>query len=153
MAVVRPLEALRYDPARAGDVGSLLAPPYDVITPSEQAELHARSPYNVIRLILSQEADRAAAAARTLRDWVERGILVRDRTPAVYLYSQRFSLPDGTTRRRDGLLCRLRLEEYARGIVRRHERTLAAPKVERLAVLRATGANLSPIFGLYARPR
>src|SRR5437867_2592332 len=153
MAVVRPLEALRYDPARAGDVGSLLAPPYDVITPSEQAELHARSPYNVIRLILSQEADRAAAAARTLRDWVERGILVRARTPAVYLSSQRFSLPDGTTRRRDGLLCRLRLEEYARGIVRRHERTLAAPKVERLAVLRATGANLSPIFGLYARPR
>ena len=129
MAVVRPLEALRYDPARAGDVGSLLAPPYDVITPSEQAELHARSPYNVIRLILSQEADRAAAAARTLRDWVERGILVRDRTPAVYLYSQRFSLPDGTTRRRDGVLCRLRLEEYGKGIVRRHERTLAAPKV------------------------
>jgi len=152
MAVVRPLEALRYDPARAGDVGSLLAPPYDVITPSEQAELHARSPYNVIRLILSQEADRAAAAARTLRDWVERGILVRDRTPAVYLYSQRFSLPDGTIRRRDGVLCRLRLEEYGKGIVRRHERTLAAPKAERLAILRATGANLSPIFGLYARP-
>ena len=148
MAVVRPLEALRYDPARAGDVGSLLAPPYDVITPSEQAELHARSPYNVIRLILSQEADRAAAAARTLRDWVERGILVRDRMPAVYLYSQRFSLPDGTTRRRDGLLCRLRLEEYARGIVRRHERTLAAPKVERLAVLRATGMGLDDVVKL-----
>src|SRR5256885_12624369 len=59
--------------------------------------------------------------------------------------SQRFSLPDGTTRRRDGLLCRLRLEEYARGIVRRHERTLAAPQVERLAVLPATVAHLSPI--------
>src|SRR5436309_10843100 len=152
VAVVRPLQGLRYDPARAGDLGLVLAPPYDVITPREQAELHARSPYNVIRLILPEEADRGAAAARTLREWVARGLLVRDPTPAVYLYSQRFSLPDGTSRRRDGLLCRLRLEEFGAGIVRPHERTLPGPKADRLAILRATGANLSPIFGLYARP-
>ena len=152
MAVVRPLQGLRYDPARAGDLGLVLAPPYDVITPREQAELHARSPYNVIRLILPEEADRGAAAARTLREWVARGLLVRDPTPAVYLYSQRFSLPDGTSRRRDGLLCRLRLEKFGAGIVRPHERTLPGPKADRLAILRATGANLSPIFGLYARP-
>src|SRR5881628_2898240 len=153
MAAVRPLVGLRYDTARVGDVGQVLAPPYDVITAAEQAELYARSPYNVIRLILPREAERAAAAAQTLREWIGAGILRPDPEPALYLYAQRFSLPDGSTRRRDGLLCRLRLEEYARGIVRRHERTLAAPKVERLAVLRATGANLSPIFGLYARPR
>src|SRR5205823_3006371 len=145
-------QGLRYDPARAGDLGLVLAPPYDVITPREQAELHARSPYNVIRLILPEEADRGAAAARTLREWVARGLLVRDPTPAVYLYSQRFSLPDGTSRRRDGLLCRLRLEKFGAGIVRPHERTLPGPKADRLAILRATGANLSPIFGLYARP-
>src|SRR5438128_12552334 len=47
VAVVRPLQGLRYDPARAGDLGLVLAPPYDVITPREQAELHPRSPYNV----------------------------------------------------------------------------------------------------------
>jgi len=152
VAVVRPLQGLRYDPARAGDPGLLLAPPYDIITPSEQAELHARSPYNVVRLILPEEADRGAAAARTLREWIERGLLVSDPTPAVYVYSQRFSLPDGTTRRRDGLLCRLRLEEFSTGIVLPHERTLPGPKADRLAILRATGANLSPIFGLYARP-
>src|SRR5205823_132734 len=33
VAVVRPLQGLRYDPARAGDLGLVLAPPYDVITP------------------------------------------------------------------------------------------------------------------------
>ena len=150
MAVVRPLRGLRYDPARAGDPGLLLAPPYDVVTPREQAELQARSPYNVIRLILPEEADRGAAAARTLREWVEHGLLVPDPAPAVYLYSQRFSLPDGTSRRRDGLLCRLRLEEFSTGVVLPHERTLPGPKADRLAILRATGANLSPIFGLYA---
>ncbi len=152
MAAVRPLAGLRYDPARAGDVGQLLAPPYDVITAAEQAELYARSPYNVIRLILPREAERGAAAAQTLRDWIAAGILAPDPEPALYLYTQQFSLPDGSTRRRDGLLCRLRLEDFSSGVVRPHERTLPGPKADRLALLRATGANLSAIFGLYARP-
>ena len=152
MAVVRPLAGLRYDPARAGDVGQLLAPPYDVITAAEQAELYARSPYNVIRLILPREAERGAAAAQTLREWIAAGILAPDPEPALYLYTQQFSLPDGSTRRRDGLLCRLRLEDFSAGVVHPHERTLPGPKADRLALLRATGANLSAIFGLYARP-
>src|SRR6266571_4298605 len=152
MAVVRPLAGLRYDPAHAGEVGQLLAPPYDVITAAEQAELYARSPYNVIRLILPREAERGAAAAQTLRDWIAAGILAPDPEPALYLYTQQFSLPDGSTRRRDGLLCRLRLEDFSSGVVRPHERTLPGPKADRLALLRATGANLSAIFGLYARP-
>jgi uncharacterized protein (DUF1015 family) len=141
MAVVRPLAGLRYDPARVGDVGQALAPPYDVITPAEQAELYARSPHNVIRLILPREADRGAASARTLREWIDARLLVPDPAPAVYLYSQRFSLPDGSTRRRDGVICRLRLEDFSSGVVRPHERTLPGPKADRLAILRATGAT------------
>jgi uncharacterized protein (DUF1015 family) len=151
MAVVEPLAALRYDQSRVGDPGLVLAPPYDVISPAEQNELYARSPYNVIRLILPRGADRAASAGRTLREWVEQRILVRDAVPAIYVYSQRFTLHDGTSHRRDGVLCRLRLEEFSRGIVLPHERTLPGPKADRLAIFRATGANLSPIFGLYAR--
>jgi uncharacterized protein (DUF1015 family) len=152
MAVVRPLAGVRYDPARVGDLGAVLAPPYDVIAPGEQAELYTRSPYNAIRLILPREAERAAAAAATLGDWMASGVLRPDPAPALYLYAQRFSLPDGSTRRRDGVICRLRLEDFSSGVVRPHERTLAGPKADRLAILRATGANLSPIFGLYARP-
>jgi len=152
VAVIRPLAGLRYDPAHVGDVGLVLAPPYDVISPAEQTALYGRSPQNVVRLILPREPDRGAASARTLRARVESGVLVREPLPAIYLYSQQFSLPDGSTRRRDGIICRLRLEDFSRGIVRPHERTLPGPKADRLAILRATGANLSPIFGLYARP-
>src|SRR5262249_38256063 len=130
MAVVSPLAALRYDPARVGDLGRVLAPPYDVITPEEQAALYARSPWNVIRLILPREAERGAAAARTLGAWVEEGILRSDPEPALYLYSQRFALPDGSTRQRDGVLCRLRLEDFASGVVCPHERTLPGPKAD-----------------------
>ena len=152
MADVRPLAALRYDPVRVGDVADVIAPPYDVITPEEQEALYARSPWNVIRLILPREEDRGASAARTLRAWIDQRVLVRDREPALYLYAQEYTLPDGSRRRRDGVLCRLRLEAFARGVVRPHERTLPGPKADRLRILRATGANLSAIFGLYARP-
>jgi uncharacterized protein (DUF1015 family) len=151
MAVVAPLAGVRYDPARVGDVGRVLAPPYDVITPAGQEELYARSPWNVIRLILPRDADRGAAAGRTLREWMAEGVLRPDPEPAIYLYSQRFTLPDGSSRERDGMLCRLRLEDFASGVVRPHERTLPGPKADRLAILRATGANLSAIFGMYAR--
>src|SRR4029077_11194045 len=64
-----------------------------------------------------------------------------------------FSLRDGSRHRRDGVLCRLGLEEFRTGVVRPHERTFPGPKADQLALLRATGAYLSPIFGLYARAR
>jgi len=152
MAVVSPFAGLRYDPARVGAMAAVVAPPYDVISPAEQAALYDRSPYNAVRLILPREGDRAAAAARTLREWIEARVLVADTEPALYVYSQRFTLPDGRALVRDGVICRLRLEEFASGVVRPHERTFPGPKADRLALMRATGAYLSPIFGLYARP-
>jgi uncharacterized protein (DUF1015 family) len=151
MAVVRAVPALRYDVARVGDLSSVIAPPYDVITPDEQGALYARSPHNVIRLILPREAARAEAAARTLGEWIAGGILVRDPEPAMFLYAQTFTLPDGSSRTREGVLLSLALEEFSRGVVLPHEKTLPGPKADRLAIIRATGANLSPIFGLYAR--
>ena len=151
MAVVRAVHALRYDVARVGDLSRVIAPPYDVITPEEQEVLYAESPYNVIRLILPREAARAEAASRTLREWVAGGILVREPVPAVFLYAQTFTLPDGSTRTREGVLLILGLEEFSLGVFLPHEKTLPGPKADRLAIIRATGANLSPIFGLYAR--
>lgn len=153
MAVVAPFAGLRYDAAKVGDIGTVLAPPYDVISTEQQAALYDRSPWNAVRLILARGAERAASAAETLRAWVKESVLRPDHEPALYLYSQTFRLPDGTERRRDGVICRLRLEDFSTGVVRPHERTFPGPKQDRLALMRATGAYLSPIFGLYARPR
>ncbi len=151
MAVVTPLAGVRYDPARVGALRDVIAPPYDVISSAEQTALYARSPYNVVRLVLARDADRGAAAAATLRAWMENGVLRQDGAPALYPYTQTFALSDGAVRTRAGVICRLRLEDFASGVVRPHERTLPGPKADRLAVLRATGAHLSPIFGLCAR--
>ena len=127
MAVVRAVRALRYDTARVGDLSRVIAPPYDVITPDEQAALYDASPYNVIRLILPREAARAEAASQTLREWMASGVLVREPNPAVYLYAQTFTLPDGSTRTREGVILSLGLEEFSRGIVLPHEKTLPGP--------------------------
>jgi uncharacterized protein (DUF1015 family) len=152
MAVVKPFRALRYDSARVGDLGAVVAPPYDVISPAQQEALYARSPWNVVRLILPREPEPAVAAAATLHAWRAAGVLAVDAEPALYFYSQEFALRNGSRHRRDGILCRLGLEEFATGVVRPHERTFPGPKRDQLALLRATGAYLSPIFGLYARP-
>ena len=96
MAVVSPFRALRYDPARVGDLGTVVAPPYDVISRSQQDALYDRSPWNVVRLILPREPEREASAARTLRAWIASGVLALDAEPALYFYSQEFSLGDGT---------------------------------------------------------
>ena len=153
MAVVSAFHGVRYDPARVGgDLRRVIAPPYDVISKAQQAELYERSPYNVIRLILAREAEPANVAAACLEEWMESGVLAKDATPALYLYEQTFTLPDGSVHRRTGVLGRLKLEPFSTGVVRPHEKTLSGPKAEQLALMRATGAQLSPIFGLYAKP-
>jgi uncharacterized protein (DUF1015 family) len=67
-------------------------------------------------------------------------------------YASRGRACTGSSSTPSGLIAALRLEPYAPGRVRRHERTLAAPKAGRLAVLRAVRANLSPIFMSYGDP-
>ena len=146
MAVVRPFRALRYDPAVAGGLESLVAPPYDVIQPEQREELLQKSPYNVVHLTLPDSEDEAAAS---LAEWREQGVLVRDPDPACWWLSQEYVGPDGVARRREGFVAALRLEPYDRRVVLPHERTHAGPKEGRLRLLRATRTQLEPLFFLW----
>ncbi len=146
MAVVRPFRALRYDPAVAGGLESLVAPPYDVIQPEQREELLRQSPYNVVHLTLPDSEEEAAAS---LAEWREQGLLVRDPDPACWWLSQEYVGPDGKARRREGFVAALRLEPYDRRVVLPHERTHAGPKEGRLRLLRATRAQLEPLFFLW----
>ena len=152
MATLNPFRGLRYDSSAVGDVARVVAPPYDVIDPAHQTALYARSPHNVVRLILNREADTYGAAATTLREWRRAGVLALDPSPALYLYAQRFRGPTGAERERVGIIGALRLESFESGKVRPHERTLERAKNDRLALLRACRASLSPIFGLVSAP-
>ncbi|HMJ52196.1 MAG TPA: DUF1015 domain-containing protein [Polyangiaceae bacterium] len=152
MADIAPLRPLRY---KAPDLAPLVAPPYDVISPAERAELMARSPHNVVRLILPDgEGDaKYGHAATLLGGWRNEGVLTRDETPSFYRYQQTFTPPGGGAQRtRRGFLALVRLVPFSDRVVLPHERTLSGPKEDRLKLFRATRANLSPGFMLYRDP-
>jgi uncharacterized protein (DUF1015 family) len=158
MAEIAPLKPLRYDLAKlasSGGLASVVAPPYDVISPAQRAELAASNPFNVVKLILPEgEGDSKYAHARDLFDaWRTDGALVRDDQPAFYRYDQTFAPPGGGKPiRRRGFLGLVRIVPLDQGIVLPHERTLSGPKEDRLKLFRATKTNFSPGFMLYRDP-
>ncbi len=159
MAEILPFRALHYNPEVAGDLPRLVTQPYDKITPLMQERYHALSPYNLVRIIRGLERPGAgenvyARAARALREWVEQGVLVSERAPAVYPYNQEYALPGAPGRRlcRRGFIALVRLEDYSARVVHRHEETLTGPKADRLELLRATRAHFGQIFFLYSDP-
>ena len=151
MVDVRPFRGLRFNAARVEDLGRVVAPPYDVISADEQCALLDRSPYNVVRVELpsAESGDPYEQAARTLEAWRSQGVLVQDESPCLYLYEARFPLGGGERVRRS-LVATLRLEPWEAGRVLPHERTMAAPKEDRLRLLRSTRANVSPVWTLFS---
>src|ERR1017187_2568948 len=153
MVAVQPLRALHYDQSVVGALADVVAPPYDVIDDDQRAALIARSPFNVVAVDLPQgEPDPYAAAGELFESWQLQGALVRDGEPALWAHTQDYRGPDGRSRTRRGFFCRVRIEDYGPGRVRPHERTHPGPKEDRLALTRATRANISPIFSLYSDP-
>jgi len=145
MPTVQPFRALRYDPAVAGPLDELVAPPYDVISDAARRDYLARSPYNVVHLTLPDAED---DAGRALADWRAAGALVE--TPEGYWWvAQDYVGPDGVARTREGFAAAVPATPYEEGEVLPHERTHAGPKEGRLRLLRATHTQLEPIFLLY----
>jgi uncharacterized protein (DUF1015 family) len=150
MATLQPFRALRYNPAVVGDLSTVVAPPYDVISAAQRDALYDRSAYNAVRLILNRDADPYSAAAEALQTWRRDGVLLRDVRPSLCYHVEDFLLPDGSAHRRAGVIGAVRLEPFATGRIRPHERTFARHKEDRMRILRAVRTNLSPIFGLFA---
>ncbi len=155
MARIRPFRAWRY-PRPDRDISPLIAPPYDVITPSMRAALAARDPANVVAVELPQGNDDPAAsdskyraAGKIFRAWRQDGTVARDEQPAIYLLEQRYR-QDGRDIRRRAFLCEVGIEPFDAGIVLAHERTLPKALGDRFELIKASAANFSPVFGLFA---
>ena len=125
MPTLRPLRGLGYAldrfavPAppgmRIAEVTAVVCPPYDVITPAQQAALLARDPHNAVRLELSAEADPHAAAAAALAVWRADGTLLEQPAPSLYYYRHaRPAEPNEPTVL--GVLARLQLEPFGAGV-------------------------------------
>ena len=157
MPRVSPFRALTYDGGVAGPLDELTAPPYDVISDPRRERLLAGSPYNVVRLDLADgphdpavEGNRYERAAELLASWRSSGVLSLDDEPAYHVYEMRFEL-GGATRVTRGIFAAMDLEPWG-GSVLPHEDTMPGPVEDRLCLVRATRAHLSPIYGTVAGP-
>ena len=160
MPEIRAFRALRFDPDAVGDVGRVVAPPYDVIGDDLHRALLERHPRNAVRLDLPEALpredpdERYRRAARTLSAWRSDGTLHKDSRPSIYVYEQVYRVP-GTDHERTqrGFFARLRIEPFGPDSrVLPHERTLSGPKEDRYRLLRATSLNTSPVVGLFRDP-
>lgn len=160
MAIIEAFSSVRYNERLLAHAENLMTPPYDVISADDQEFYYDQNPFNVIRLILGKEFpddtdrnNRYTRARDFLNNWTRDGVLVRDESPSVYGYSQVYQDAAGRTKRRDGFVALLLLEEWGKAHVFPHEHTYSGPKIDRLNLVRATGHQLSPIFSLYSDPR
>lgn len=157
MADIRPFSAIRF--AHRPDVSKLIAPPYDVLDERGKAALQAKHPNNIVSIDLPHlppktvgpDAVYEQARAR-FAEWLDVGVLVQDRRPALYPYTQSYE-HHGRTFHRRGVFALVKLSPFGEGEVVPHEKTYANPIEDRLKLMRATGVQLSPIFGLYSDPK
>ena len=159
MAEIFPFAAYRYDPARVS-LDRVLTQPYDKITSEMQGRYYELSPFNLIAVEKGKSFpgdtpadDVYTRAAAKLDEWISARVLARESAPAIYAYFQDYQVP-GTGRRatRKGFIALGRVEDYAAGVVFRHEQTLAGPKADRLELLRRTRTHTGQLFMLYSDP-
>jgi len=156
MARIFPFRAFRYDATRF-DLARVLTQPYDKITPDMQERYYALDPLNLVRIERGRaqpddgpQSSVYTRAAQTLDAWIREGALRQDAAPSLYVCSQEFTAPGtGQHRVRRGFLSLLGLEDYAAGIVFRHEQTHTAARVDRLELLRHTRAHTGQLMMLF----
>jgi uncharacterized protein (DUF1015 family) len=159
LARIFPFQPYRYSP-QAGPIQNLVTQPYDKISPDMRVRYLSLSPYNLVRIILGERTPQDndannvyTRAAGLLKDWIGGGILQQEPEPSVYAYFQTFTAPDsGQTMERKGFIALGAVEDYAAGVVHRHEQTLSGPKKDRMELLRHTHAHFGQIFMLYPDP-
>lgn len=149
MAKVEPFEAIRYNTSRYGrDVTRFVAPPYDVISPPMERKLK-EDRLNITHITLGNQDDEYCVASRRLKTWLDDKVLVKDQGKSFYMYEQTFAGLDGLPRVRSGIIGLVKLEEFSKGVVMPHEKTIPKHKADRMALMRAARGDIEQIFLLY----
>lgn len=145
-----PFAGVRYDLSRVR-IDDVVAPPYDVINPHVQATLEARSPFNVVHIDLARDGnggDRYQLAGCRFDEWLASGVLRTDPEPGFYAYRMGYRDPEGHSRQIVGVLGALEVSAPGEGDVLPHEETQHKARDDRLNLIRACRADLSPVWGL-----
>lgn len=153
MAEIKAFKGMRFDTDKAGELKTLCCPPYDIISEEERKEFIKQNPYNVIRLELPKEGDDVYAhAGELLNLWRNMGVLIHEDKPAIYIYEMEFNAYN-KRRAVKGIIARVKVEEFSKGVILPHEFTLSKAKADRFNLMKATNCNFSQIYALYMDDR
>ena len=164
MPKIAPIPAIVFNPPEDRDLSTKVAPPYDVLDQDSKNALVQRDPHNIVVVDLPHLPPKTVGpdetyeqAGRTFRQWIEQGVLKQLDQPAVFVYQQTYTLEDGRTFERRGVWSNVAIQPFGPGPggsggIFPHEQTFGAPKEDRLKLMHATRAQLSPIFGLFSDP-
>ena len=149
MVKVKPFAAVR--PPK-DIVTEVAAPPYDVLNSQEAKDmagekslLHITKPEIDFDPILPDHDQRVYdRAVVNFKDWQARGWLVQDSKPCYYVYSQTM---EGRTQ--FGLVLCAHTDDYAQGLIKKHELTRKDKEDDRMIHVRIQNANLEPVFFAY----
>ena len=152
MVDFQPFRGIRYS-SSAGEISSLICPPYDVISDEDRETLLSKNEYNMVRLELSEaisgrDPQEYASSSLNYSSWLSHGILFQDENPSFYMLRQSFISTNGITNYRYSLIGALRLEELGKRI-KPHENTGIRAKNDRMELMESVQANFSPLFMLF----
>ncbi len=160
MAAVVPFRGVRYNPEKIDHLEDVITPPYDVISKNAGAAMQKKNPYSMINLDLrntsQDETDddgRYEKARQRFVSWQDKGVLLRDAVPSIYLYFIEYTHPSGKKMTRKGLVALVGLAEFAEGIVKPHEKTFSGVISDRLELMEACQAQFSQIFSIFSDPQ
>jgi uncharacterized protein (DUF1015 family) len=154
MLRVNPFAALRPRPALASEVASV---PYDVVNTEEARRLAEGNPLSFLHVVRSEidlphDTDPHAPAVyeRALENFrkLEHDALLREPRAEIYLYRQEASLL-GRRVRQTGVVACLHVDDYASGVVKRHEKTRRDKEDDRTRHVLTLKTNTGPVFTMY----
>ena len=149
--IVKPFRGLRPRSDLATKIPSV---PYDVVNAEEARRLAADDPYSFLHVIRAEiDLDPAmdpfdervyAQGGARFRSMIEQGWLVRDSTPAYYVY--RLQMGNHT---QTGIVGAAAVGDYLEGRIKKHEHTRPDKEQDRVRVIEALGAHPGPVFLTY----
>lgn len=146
--------ALRPKPELAARVAAV---PYDVVNTEEARGLAAGNPLSFLHVSRSEidlpqgtDAYSPQVYQRALENLrgLEREALLREAQPSTYIYRQETSLL-GRAVCQTSLVCCASVEEYERGIIKRHEKTRRDKEDDRTRHVLTLKTNTGPVFLMY----
>jgi uncharacterized protein (DUF1015 family) len=151
MCTIKPFRGLRPQKELASQIASL---PYDVMSSEEARQMAKDNPYSFLHVTKPEidlppatdvYSDAVYAKGRdNLVAMIQSGYMLRESAPCLYVYRQIMGSHSQT-----GIVAGASVDEYQRGIIKKHELTRADKEEDRVKHVDRLNAQTGPVFLTY----